>query len=78
MKLTGVREAIEAEGSDLSGSSFRDVNLSGSRLHDANASGVVFSQVNLSGVAITDANLAGTTIDGVLVAELFAAYRARG
>jgi uncharacterized protein YjbI with pentapeptide repeats len=37
----------------------------------------VFRRVDLSGAKIEDCNLEGMTIDGVLVADLLAAYRAR-
>jgi len=78
----GTHSAINAK---LTGSTFRDVclgdarfddvNLKGATFHDINLAGAKFDNVNLSGVEITDANLAGMKIDGILVTDLFAAYR---
>jgi len=86
MKLNEVAEPLDATRSNLSSSTFNDVNLanaafenvnlSGSILHDVNLSSARISNANLNGLAITDAALAGMTINGILVTDLFAAYEA--
>ena len=67
---------LEVRKADMIGSVFSDVDLSDSRFDDINMSGVKISDVNLSGGAIENARLDGFTIDGVLVTELFACWRA--
>jgi len=59
----------------LSGAKFEDVNLMAAGFHNVNLAGARFDDVNLSQVAVTNANVDGMTIDGVLVTDLFAAYR---
>lgn len=61
---------------NLARADFDDVNLSGARLHNINLSEASFDNLNLSNCAITNANLEGMTIDGVLVSDLFAAWKA--
>ena len=51
--------------SDLAGIVLNDVNLAGSKIHNA----------DLSNVEMSDCRLDGATIDGIRVADLFAAYR---
>jgi len=77
MKLHKIREALDAANSNLAGSQFEDVNLGGATFTNINLSETVFTNVNLSGVSIRDANLKGMRIEGVLVSDLFAAYRLR-
>jgi len=60
---------------NLAGADFDDVNLSGARLHNINLSEATFDNLNLSNAAITNAKLDGMTIDGVLVSDLFAAWK---
>jgi uncharacterized protein YjbI with pentapeptide repeats len=86
MKLNEVAEALEVTRSNLSGSSFNDVNLSNTRFENVNLSGCILQDVNLSGVrisnaslkelCITDVALAGMTINGILVTDLLASYEA--
>jgi hypothetical protein len=69
----------------LSGANFYDVNFSGAVIHNGNLSELRAENVNLAGAQILDADLTGVsiaksamegmTIDGILVAELMAAYR---
>src|SRR5947209_20280559 len=71
---------------NLAGCSFKNVNMSGATFEDANLSGWKVSDVNLAGLKIVKANLAGAsisqgrmegmTIEGILVSDLLAAYRA--
>jgi uncharacterized protein YjbI with pentapeptide repeats len=85
MKLQHVRESLEASKCNLAGSTFDDVNLanlvvenvnlSGGRLHDVNLSHLQISNACCHEVSIRDAALDGMTINGVLVSDLFAAYR---
>jgi uncharacterized protein YjbI with pentapeptide repeats len=56
---------------------FEDVNLAGATFHNINLAGARFEDVTLKGAAIINANVEGMTIEGVLVSELFAAYRLR-
>jgi uncharacterized protein YjbI with pentapeptide repeats len=69
---------------DLSAADFDDVNLAESRFHNVNLSGAAITNANLSRLTISGVTLAHTTIEdadvtglrinGVLVADLFAAY----
>lgn len=84
MKIHKTTELLDVQGSDISGPKFHDVNISGASFDDVNMSGWRINNVNLAGLQITKANMAGAaisdarmsgmTIDGVLVADLFAAY----
>lgn len=60
---------------DLSGAGFTNVNLSRASLTDIDLHGAGFRDVNLRDVDIRDCALQGMRIDGVLVTDLFAAYR---
>jgi uncharacterized protein YjbI with pentapeptide repeats len=53
-----------------------DVNITGLRLDKANMAGARVREGNLGGASIADCRLDGMTIDGVLVSDLFAAYKA--
>jgi len=77
MKLHEVRESLDVANSNLERSQFEDVNLSAAELTDVNLRGAAFTNVNFSNVSIRDANLEGMRIEGVLVSDLFAAYRLR-
>lgn len=59
---------------NLASSTFENINLSDATFHNINMSGVSLRNLNLSNVQIADANMTGMTINGVLVADLFAAY----
>ena len=69
----------------LSGAVFKNVNLAQAAIIDANMSGWSVRNANLSGLRISQADLtnasivesltSGMTIDGILVADLMAAYR---
>ena len=84
MKLHGVKECLDANDANLSGSSFVNVNLSGARIHNANCSGLSIDDVNLSGTRLTNANLSGmafsvcqfhgATIDGIPITDLLRVY----
>jgi uncharacterized protein YjbI with pentapeptide repeats len=75
MTLNHTKESLAADDADLSASKFHNVNLAGASFDDVNLSGAIFHNVNFSNVHISDVNLTGMTIHGVLVTELFAAYR---
>jgi uncharacterized protein YjbI with pentapeptide repeats len=77
MRIDNQRHVITVSGSDLPGSVFRDVSLAGSVLDDVDLSAVTIGNANLAGARFLDCNLLGATIEGVLVSELFAAYRAQ-
>jgi uncharacterized protein YjbI with pentapeptide repeats len=71
---------------NLSGSVFNDVNLSSVTVTNVNLAESSLSDVNLTNLKIRDANLShasiddsateGMTINGILVSDLLAAYRA--
>jgi predicted enzyme related to lactoylglutathione lyase len=77
MKLHQVRERLDAQDADLSGSRFDDVNLQQAVFNNVNLREARFSDVNLTRVTIENANLSHMTILGVPVTELFAAWRSR-
>jgi uncharacterized protein YjbI with pentapeptide repeats len=84
-KLERIKQRVEANDADMSGSTFTDVNLAGAAFNDVNLSGAIINDVNLSGLRISEADLRGAsivesmtdgmTIDGIAVADLLAAYR---
>jgi uncharacterized protein YjbI with pentapeptide repeats len=59
MKLKDAKERLEVHHSDLSGSSFDDVNFSGTSYKNINMSGSVFDDINMSGWRVDNVNLAG-------------------
>jgi uncharacterized protein YjbI with pentapeptide repeats len=75
-QLIHTRKRLEVNDADLSGSSFVNVKLTNATFDDINLSHTTIHNVNLSHVSITDADTTGMTIDGVLVSDLQAAYRA--
>ena len=87
MKLTDMTEALQVTDSNLTGSSFQDVDLSGSKINNARLQKLELQDVdfseslivdaNLSGLEIRDCNLNGMQINGVAVTDLFAAYSAK-
>lgn len=64
------------EDADAEGMTFVNVNLCRATFRDVNLSGATIAKADLSGVAVTDATLDGTTIDGILVSDLLAKWRA--
>ncbi len=60
---------------NLQGASFNNINLSKSTFTDVNLSGAKFSNLNLSKVEIDACETTGMKIRGVLVSDLFEAYR---
>lgn len=85
MKLHKAIERLDANDANLSGSVFENVNLAGARFHDVRLSGVIVENADMAGAQISDVNLTGAsiksghtdgmTINGIAVADLFAAYR---
>ena len=59
---------------NLAGAHFNNVNLSGTSISNANLSGIKIKDATLAGLDIQNADLTGMRINGVLVADLFAAY----
>jgi uncharacterized protein YjbI with pentapeptide repeats len=76
LRLEQVRRRLEVRDGDLSGSTFTDVKMSGSTFRDVNLSALRISDANLTNTAIADCRLDGMTIDGILVTELLAVWRA--
>jgi uncharacterized protein YjbI with pentapeptide repeats len=50
--------------------------LSGWKLHDVNLAGLKIVHANLAGASITQGRIEGMTIEGILVSDLLAVYRA--
>ena len=61
---------------NMSGATFEDANLSGWKLTDVNLAGLKIAKANLAGASIMEGRMEGMTIEGVLVSDLLAAYRA--
>ena len=87
MTMHNVTERLHVEDCNLAGSRFSNVNLGGASFDNVNLSDGSLHDVNLARANITDANLAdvsinrstmvGMRVDGVLVSDLIAAYRAQ-
>jgi uncharacterized protein YjbI with pentapeptide repeats len=85
IQLERIKQRVEANGADISGSTFTDVNLAqstftdvnlaGATIHNANLAGLRIGDANLTGVSIVDCRTDGMTINGILVAEMVAAYK---
>jgi len=60
---------------DLSASTFEGVKASSARFTDVDLSKAFFANVDLQFGEISNCRLAGLRIDGILVTDLFAAYR---
>jgi len=85
MKIHDSKEPLQATNADLSRSDFDDVNLQEARFNnvnlskatfaDVNFSGARFSNLNLTNVEIEDCDTTGMKFRGVLVADLFDAYK---
>lgn len=85
MKIHDSKEPLQATNADLSRSDFADVNLQEARFNnvnlskatfaDVNFSGARFSNLNLTNVEIEDCDTTGMKFRGVLVADLFDAYK---
>ena len=65
MKLHDVKECLDVHNSDISGSTYDDVNMSGTTIGNVNLAGCSFKQVNMAGAAIEDANLSGWKVRDV-------------
>lgn len=85
MKIQNTKEILQATHANLSQSEFNDVNLqeaiftnvnlSRARFTDINFSGAKFSNLNLTNVEIEACETTGMKFRGVLVSDLFEAYR---
>ncbi len=85
MKIQNSKEALQATQSDLSRSEFNDVNLQGAPFTNVNLSKATFTDINFSGEKFSNLNLTNVEIEtcdttgmkfrGVLVSDLFEAYR---
>jgi len=60
---------------NLEQSTFENVNLSRSQYNNVNLSDASFANLNLSNTEVRDAKLDGMKINGVLVTDLFDAWR---
>jgi uncharacterized protein YjbI with pentapeptide repeats len=84
-RLEETTRQIQAVDADLSGSTFTNVNLANARfenvtlgtaiIHNANLTGLRISNADLRGASIVQSTMKGMTIDGVDVADLFAAWK---
>ena len=88
MKLQNVKETLLATNADLSGSVFDDVNLADATFNNVNLSKATFTDINLRGAKFSNLDLTDVEIEacetsgmkfrGILVSELFEAYRRKG
>ncbi len=76
LKLIHTRQRLDVNDANLSDSSFVNVKLTNATFDDINLSNTTINNANLSHLSITESCTAGMTIDGVLVSDLQAAYRA--
>jgi uncharacterized protein YjbI with pentapeptide repeats len=75
MELHDTTETIVARACNLAGSRFEDIDLSGTTFANVNMTAVAISDANMADVEISHSATDDMTIDGVRVADLFAAYR---
>jgi uncharacterized protein YjbI with pentapeptide repeats len=76
MDLHEKKQRLDVKKSDVSGSSFDDVNMSGWRVNYVNLSGLRVTKANLAGASITESHYEGMTINGIAVTDMMAAYKA--
>jgi len=62
IQVNGAKRTIKAEGADLSGSCFTDVNLSGATFNDVNIADARIEDANLSDWSVRNAKLCGLRI----------------
>jgi uncharacterized protein YjbI with pentapeptide repeats len=87
MNIQNTKETLRVTNTDLSRSEFTDVNLQEAQFTDINLSKARFTDINFSGSKLSNLNLTDVEIDacetkgmkicGVLVADLFHAYRGK-
>ena len=85
MKIQNTNETLQATHADLSRSAFNDVNLQEAQFTNVNLSKAAFTDINFSGAKFSNLNLTNVEIEacdttgmkfrGVLVSDLFDAYR---
>ena len=85
MKIHNTKEILQVTIANLSGSEFNDVNLQAATFTNVNLSKATFTDINFSGAKFSNLNLTNVEIDacettgmkfrGVLVSELFDAYK---
>ena len=85
METRNTKETLRATRANLSGAEFDDVNLEGARFNNINLSKAKFTDINFTGAKFSNLNLANVEIEacetkgmkfrGVLVSDLFDAYR---
>jgi uncharacterized protein YjbI with pentapeptide repeats len=85
MKIQNIKEALQATNANLSKSEFNDVNLQEATFTNINLSKATFTDINFSGAKFSNLNLTNVEIEacetrgmkfrGVLVSDLFEAYR---
>ena len=87
MKIQNTKETLHATNANLSRSEFDDVNLQEATFTNVNLSKATFTDINFSGAKFSNLNLTdveieacetkGMKIRGVLVSDLFEAYRGK-
>ena len=85
MKIQNTKEALQVTQANISRSEFNDVNLQEAQFTNVNLSKATFTDINFSGAKFSNLNLRNVEIEacdttgmkfrGVLVADLFEAYR---
>jgi len=87
MKIHNTKEILQVTTANLSRSEFTDVNLQEAQFTNVNLSRARFSDINFTGTKLSNLNLTDVEIDacetkgmkirGVLVSDLFLAYRGK-
>lgn len=85
MKIHQTKEPLDVTRSNLAQSRFDDVNLEGTTFNNINLSKASFTDINFSGTKFSNLNLTNVEIEacdttgmkfrGILVSDLFDAYR---
>lgn len=85
MKIQNTKETLQAINANLSRSEFDDVNLQEASFTNVNLSMATFTDINFSGARLSNLNLTnveieacettGMKIRGILVSDLFEAYK---
>lgn len=85
MKIQNAKETIRAINANLAGSQFDDVNLQEATFNNVNLAKATFTDINFAGAKFSNLNLTNVEIEacettgmkfrGILVSELFDAYK---
>ena len=76
MEIKNTKETLLVENVNIAGAKFDDVNMESAVFNNIKLAGARFTDINFSNASIDHANLTGMTINGLLVTDLLAAYKA--